>query len=628
METFERAKELFLQGVAYFEERRFDLAEAKFHESLTLVPDRISTLTNLAATLIERRDLEAARELCLKVISIDANAADAWHYLGVIDCEQSNDAGAVEKFDRALAVDQDQPAVHNNRGMTLRKLGRLKEALASYDRALELKPDFAEAYYNRGQVLREMGRLEETCACYEQALKLRPDYEYLYGSWLHARMMLCDWSGLDNHIKELGTRIEMGEKVTPPFPVLALSPSLSLQRKAAEIWVKSACPENGALGPTPRRSKSGEIRIGYYSADFRTHVVSSLTAGVFELHDRDRFEIFALSHGEDTKDPMRLRLESAFDEFIDVQNKPDAEVARLSRDLGIDIAVDLGGHTKDSRTGIFALRAAPIQVNYIGYPGTMGASYIDYIIADRHVVPEGSASGYTEKIAYLPCFQANDDKREVSRKVFSRRELGLPDSGFVFCCFNSNYKITPEVFDIWARILRNVEGSVLFLYADNTSAERNLREAASARRIEAGRIVFGKRLAIPEYLARYRTADMFLDTYPFNGGATVSDALWSGLPVLTWSGQAFASRMAASLLSNLDTTELIAKTREEYVALAVALAREPARLKEVRAKLVHNRLTKHVFNTAAFTRQLEAAYMEMYQRYRAGLPLGHIYVPS
>ena len=286
----------------------------------------------------------------------------------------------------------------------------------------------------------------------------------------------------------------------------------------------------------------------------------------------------------------------------------------------------MGGHTRDRRTGIFALRAAPIQVNYIGYPGTMGASYIDYIIADKHVVPEELKSAYTEKIAYLPCFQANDSERKISEKVFTRRELGLPAAGFVFCCFNNNYKITPGTFDGWMRILANVEGSTLFLYAENVSAEKNLRNEARTRGVDPDRIVFGKRLATSEYLARYRAADLFLDTHPFNGGATVSDALWAGLPVLTWLDESFASRMAASLLSAIDINELIAKTQDQYVALAVALATDPKRLKEIREKLARNRLAKPLFDTAVFTKQIEAAYTEMYERYHAGRPLEHIYV--
>ena len=619
---------LFLEGVAHFEHRQFELAESKFNQSLELVPDRISTMTNLAATLIKLKNFETARDVCQRAVSIDEQCSDAWHYLGVIDSEELNDAAALQKLHTALDLRGDDPAIHNSCGIALRNLGRADEALVCYDRALELDPDFSEAYYNRGQALEDLGRLEETLVCYERVLKLQPEYEYLYGTWLHVKMQLCDWSGLEDHTEKLAANIESGKPLTPPFPVLGLIASSSLQRKAAAIWVDNAHPADNSLGRIPSRSKSGPIRVGYYSADFGPHVVSSLTARLFEMHDRDRFEIIGFSTGRNAAHPMRARLESAFDEFIDVRSKTDVEVARLSRELGVDIAVDLGGHTKDSRTGIFALRAAPVQVNYIGYPGTMGAPYIDYIIADANVVPDELQAAYSEKIAYLRCFQANDPQRKIAEKTFTRRELGIPEAGFVFCCFNNNYKIIPEIFDAWMRILSGVATSVLFLYGGSATAESNLKREAQSRGVSPDRIIFGRRLAIPEYLARYRAADLFLDTYPFNGGATVSDALWAGLPVLTLAGESFAGRMGAALLNAVDMGDLVVGTKERYVSLAVALANESERHTALRQKLARNRLTEPLFDMALFARQVEAAYMEMYQRHHAGLSPEHIFVPA
>ena len=324
---------------------------------------------------------------------------------------------------------------------------------------------------------------------------------------------------------------------------------------------------------------------------------------------------------------MRKRVSAAFDQFIDVRNKSDKDIALLSRNLGIDVAVDLKGFTQDQRPGIFSYRAAPLQVNYLGYPGTMGAKYIDYLIADETLIPEASRQHYSEKIIHLPnSYQVNDRKRAIADKMFSREELGLPSTGFVFCCFNNSYKITPAIFDGWMRILKQVEGSVLWLLEVNSTAVRNLRHEAEARGINAARLIFAKRMPLAEHLARHRAADLFVDTLPYNAHTTASDALWAGLPVLTCMGEAFASRVAASLLNAIHLPELITTTQEQYEARAVELATHPERLQQIKQKLERNRLTTPLFDTKLFTRHIEAAFTRMYERYQAGLPPEHIHV--
>jgi predicted O-linked N-acetylglucosamine transferase (SPINDLY family) len=352
-----------------------------------------------------------------------------------------------------------------------------------------------------------------------------------------------------------------------------------------------------------------------------------LAAGLFESHDRDKFEVYAFSFGTDTKDEMQIRLEAAFDKFIDVESKTDKEIAELSRQMQIDIAVDLAGFTSGSRTGIFALRAAPLQINYLGYPGTMGADYMDYLIADRQLIPEEAKAHYTERIVYLPSFQANDSKRKISDRVFTREELGLPQSGFVFCCFNNSYKITPSTFDGWMRILKQVNGSVLWLSETNPFATDNLRKEAKARGVDAQRLVFARKIPLlAEHLARHRAAGLFIDTLPYNAHTTASDALWAGLPVLTCTGEALASRVAASLLTAIDLPELVTTTQEDYEALAVELATNPEQLQAIRQKLERNRLTAPLFDTKLFTRHIEDAYTQMVERYQADLAPDHIYV--
>jgi predicted O-linked N-acetylglucosamine transferase (SPINDLY family) len=396
-----------------------------------------------------------------------------------------------------------------------------------------------------------------------------------------------------------------------------------LQAAAAHTWVSDRCPASGALGDFAAHAPHDRLRIGYFSSDFRDHAVSHLMAEVFERHDRSRFELTAFSFGPDTGDAMRRRVSAAFERFIDVRGRSAAEVARLARQLEIDIAVDLNGFTQGGQTNVFAFRAAPLQASYVGFLGTMGADYYDYLIADRAIVPEGARAQYSEKIACLPSYQANDSTRPVPERKFSREALGLPPTGFVYCCFNNNYKITPRTFDGWMRILAAVEGSVLFLYADNDLAPANLRKEASRRGVDPRRLVFGERLPLPDYLARYLAADLFLDTLPYNAGATASDALWSGLPVLTCLGESFAGRVGGSLLAAIGLPELAVPTQEAYEARAIALARDPAALAAIRQRLACNRLSTPLFDTAAFTRHLEAAFRAMHERHEAGLPPEH-----
>ena len=409
-----------------------------------------------------------------------------------------------------------------------------------------------------------------------------------------------------------------------PYPALCKCKG-KLQRFGSATDTRSAPPYPLFLSVL-RRAK---IRIGYFSADYYDHVVMHLMAELFERHDRSKFELIAFSFGPESNDEMRRRVATSFDEFIDVRNKSDKDVALLSRDLEVDIAVDLMGFTANGRPGIFALRAAPIQVNYLGYSGTMGADYIDYIIADPIVIPEESKQYYCEKIVYLPNSYQVNSKRSISDKAFTRAELGLPPMGFVFCCFNSNYKITARVLDCWIRILKKVEGSVLWLFESDAKAASNLRQEVLTRGVNPERLIFAKRLPLlGEHLARYRSADLFLDTLPYNAHATASDALWAGLPVLTCLGETFAGRVAASLLNAIDLPELVTTTPEAYEAFAIELATHPDRLKEIKQKLAKNRLTTPLFDTELFTKHIQTAYIAMYERYHAGLAPCDIYVPN
>jgi predicted O-linked N-acetylglucosamine transferase (SPINDLY family) len=410
-----------------------------------------------------------------------------------------------------------------------------------------------------------------------------------------------------------------GKRTVPPVLSLALLDSLADQRRAAEIMARDK------LAPGPplwrgERYRHERIRLAYLSADFHSHATAVLAAGLFESHDRSRFETIAVSFGPDDASPMRSRLKQGFERFIDVRAKSEAEIARLVRELEVDIAVDLKGYTSDARPAIFSQRPAPIQVNHLGFPGTMGAPFMDYLIADRIIVPEGHKSFYSEQVVWLPdTYQPNDRSREHGEPI-ERASAGLPERGFVFCCFNNSYKIQPPVFDVWMRLLRDVPGSMLWLLEDNAAATQNLKREAAARGIDPGQLVFAARCGQAEHLSRHSLADLFLDTLPYNAHTTASDALWMGLPIITCTGSTFAGRVASSLLAAAGLPELVTDSPDQYEALAFRLARDPSALAAIKSKLAANRHSVPLFDIGRFTGHLEAAYSTMHERHMRGLP--------
>jgi predicted O-linked N-acetylglucosamine transferase (SPINDLY family) len=535
---------------------------------------------------------------------------------------------AIASYDRALAIKPDYPQALYNRGNILRDLKRLPESIDSYNRALALKPDHAEALVNRGVSFKELKRYEEAIASYDRALAAKPNCPFALGHRIRAKMLICEWDRLEEDFQRLEKAIEAGEKPSTPFPVLTTPLSAALQKKCAEIYVRDHYPApTQLLRPSPK-ARRDRVRLGYFSSDLRNHPVAHLIAGLLEHHDRARFDVTAFSLGTPKRDAMRARLETSVDRFIDIGTLSDREVVSLARSHDIDIAIDLNGYTQDSRTGIFALGAASIQVNYLGYPGTMGADYIDYVIADSTIIPEGDRQNYTEKVVYLPdTYQASDCTRIISSRAFTRSECGLPDDGFVFACFNTSYKITPDVFAVWMRLLQKVPGSVLWLPYGNEPAMPNLRREAQNVGVDPTRLVTASFVAEQaDHLARLKLADLIVDTLPYNAHASASDALWAGVPLLTCLGKTFPGRVAASLLKAIGLPELIASDLNAYETVALELAGNPTRLRGLREKLATNRLTHPLFDTARFARNIEAAYVAMRERYLAGLAPDHIAV--
>ena len=625
---------LNIMGVITGQENNHIEALIFFKKAQQIKPDNNLINFNLAKAFSESgNDLEAIKYYKI-AIKLDKNHLGSWINFGKSLHQLKRYNEALSHYDQAIKLKPDFVEAYNNKGNTLQDLKRYDEALSHYDQAIKLKPDFAEAYNNKGNTLQDLKRYDEALSHYDQAIKLKPDYQYLLGKLLHVKMLMCNWQNFKTNVKSLSLQINENKKSSTPFPVLALIDSSSIQRKSSEIWVNDKHPFNSSLGPIFKSRHRDKIKLGYYSSDFNEHAVAYLLAELLELHDKNQFELFGFYFGPTDSSAIHKRVSSSFNQFIDVGLKTDKDIALMSREMGIDIAINLNGFTALARPDIFSFRTAPIQVNYLGYPSTTGAEYMDYIIADRIIIPTESQKYYSEKIVYLPnSYQVNDRKNDIANNIFNKnmftkKELNLPEKSFVFCCFNNSYKITPSTFDGWMRILKAVKGSVLWLLEDSPVARLNLLKEAEARGLNPDRLVFAKRMNLTEHLARHKVADLFLDTLPYNAHTTASDALWAGLPVLTCKGESFASRVAASLLNAIELPELITTTQEQYETSAIDLANNPEKLKAIKYKLESNRSTTALFDTPLFNKHIQAAYRQMYERYQADLPPNNIYIEN
>lgn len=612
------------QGNLFYQAARYEEALSSFERAVALHPGHPDAHVNLGCTLIKLSRHAQALHALDRAIALGGGFADAHCNRGIALAALSRYDEAVASYDKALAMAPQLANAWRGRGSALAQLKRYSAALADFNQTLLLAPGDAKAHAGRAVTLYDLGYVEEAIGSYERALAINSQLDFVFDAWLQARMRLCDWRDFDKNLALLEGSIG-GNRMASPDRLLPLSNSAPLQKRCAETYAAFKYPPETLL-PEPRRSHSaGRIRIGYFSADFFAHATAYLMAGLFERHDRSRFEVIAFCFGSPSEDAMRQRLRDAFDRFIDVSGMTDHEVVALARQLEIEIAVDLKGLTQDARPRVFAMRAAPAQVSFLGYPCTMGAPYMDYLVADRTLVAD--PAHYTEKILFMPhTYQPNDDTRAIAPRTPARTELGLPEQGFVFCCFNNSYKITPPLFDVWMRLLHTVDHSVLWLIDGGEAVIRNLRKEAEARGVAADRVVFAPRMDLADHLARHQAADLFLDTLPYNAHTTASDALWAGLPVLTCMGETFAGRVSASLLNAVGLPELVTQSLQDYEALALELATNPLQLADLRRRFAANRRTHPLFDTALFTRHLEAGYAMIRARLAAGLPPDHLVI--
>jgi protein O-GlcNAc transferase len=639
--------------------KRFSEALAAYDKVLSLDFDSVDAWLGRGNALAELKRCNDALQAFRKALALKSDSVEAWLGSGYAFVELKRFDEALAAYDEALALRPDLPGPWLGRCVAFGAMRRFDDALAANDQALALEPDSAKAWIHRGYVFTELRRFNEALGAYDKALTLEPDspeawqgrgnllvrgklyveaadaykklleidphYPFAKGTLLLLKMLVCDWSETDILIEEIGEDISKGLPSAEPFGWQGISTSPKSLHSCAAIYNRGKFGDDVGPPTSPTAGNHQKIRIGYVSGEFRDHATSHLLAGVFENHDSSRFDIYAFDNGWDDHSEMRRRISRGIANMTDIRRLGDHAAAEAVRRNEIDILVNLNGYFGEERTRIFAMRPAPIQVNYLGFPGTLGARYMDYIVADHTVIPTKDQQFYTEKLVYLPnCYQANDNKKVISPLTFGRSDLGLPENGIVFCCFNNSYKILPTMFDSWMRILRQTDDSVLWLLEDATDATSNLRKEAVARGVSAQRLVFANRLPLADHLSRHRLADLFLDTLPYNAHTTASDALWASLPVLTQVGETFAGRVSASLLKAVGLNELAVHSRDEYEKMAIELAADPIRLATIKNKLQNNRLLFPLFDTPLFTRHIEASYEAMYRRYRSGLPPEHI----
>lgn len=608
------------EGLVLFELGRYQEAIIALAKAINLDPTQQSAQTFLAHTLMALERYDEALQGYEQAIILDKTKPAGYLNLGAALYQLKQYKHAIACFEHAVNLNPaDYEAIYKL-GIAQQEYGLDIDAIESYLTTLKLKPNHVKALNNIGAAYESTKKLDLSIKVRTQAHKLDPNFKWLAGALFHVKQRVCDWTNYDETRSALKEKIESCEPVVTPFTSLAIFDEPSLQKNTASIWIQETCPKSDAIGVLKKPKRKSKINIGYFSPDFREHPVAELIIETIERHDLNQFNVHCFSFKNDTKDLMQQRIAKSSQNYYDVTNHSDREITQLSHELDLDIAVDLAGITQNARTGVFALRAAPIQINYLGYPGTIGAEFIDYIIGDKYITPELYSTQYTEKIVELPFFQANPQRLTDRENTKNRAEYGFGPNDTILCSMNNSYKITPNVFLAWCSILKAVPSSVLWIYAEHELTKANLTKEAKRAGIDTKRITFAGWSPRKEYLNRLSLPDLYLDTYPFNGGTTASDVLSHGLPLLTISGKVYASRMAGSVLTALRMEELICANLNEYIIKATYLAENKTKLVELKQKLLQNLSSTSIFNPTSFTRNLEQAYQAVYQTWEKGFP--------
>ncbi len=608
--------------ISLLRSRNFSEAKSKCSEIENSYINNPEFQNIFAVILFELKDYSKSIEKWKKAIDLNSNYFQAYDNLANAFLNLKKYVEALEYFHKAIKINPSAFHVYNNIGNTLTKLNKYKESLDFYDKAIKIKPDNIYGHIFKGHVLTELGKLSESLECYNSAYIINPEHPLLLGYVVHTKTKICDWDNYGADIDLIKNSLEKGKKATYPFTILTILDSPALQKKTAEIWTEQFEKIYKKSHIKLKNKNKNKIRVGYYSADFRNHATSHLIAEMLEYHDKSKFEIFGFYLGRkiNYEDPWHERVKKSFDKFFDVSSLTEAQISEISIAEEIDIAIDLMAHCNngmENRFGAFVIGCAPLQVNFLGYPGTSGAKSIDYIIADKNLISDENKKFYSEKIIYLPnSYQPNVKKTKISAKNLTKEKLGLPNEKFIFCCFNQHQKINPYIYDIWMSILKKNSESILWLLDDNFYSNKNLLSEAEKRGVSKSRIIFAKRVPLEDHLERIKFGDLFLDTFPYTAHTTCSDALRVGLPVLTLKGNSFASRVASSLLKTIKLEELISKNLGEYEIIANKFVTDSDYLRKIKNKLKENLSKTPLYDSQLFTKNLELAYKKIFENYK------------
>jgi len=599
-----------------------------FNKAISLNPSYSEAYYNLGLAFSKLNEFDSAIQSCNKALSLKPNYPEAYNSLAIIMSQKGKLDEAIKLFNKAILLRPNYSEAYFNIGIVFKKQNKLNEALDSYQKAINLKPNYVESFYNIAIIFEEQGKLNKAINYYDKALLIRPDFDKAQAQKLHQKAKMCDWKTIQQD-KELFSKLGINTNHIPPFTMLSFEDEPRNHYLRSKLYAKKKYLQKQIpFEKVNKISKNKRLRIGYFSADLQNHATMYLASKIFENYNKEKFEIYVYSFGKHLEhDEVREKLKNSVDVFKDVIDLNDKDIAMLARADRINIAIDLKGYTKNSRTGIFAYRAAPIQINFLGYPGTLGANFFDYIIADLTLIPETKKKFYSEEIIYMPhTYQPTSHSSIISNKIFTKSEMNLPNNSFVFCCFNNNYKISPNEFNIWMRILNKVENSVLWLIGSNKWAKQNLIKEAEKHGISNNRLIFANQISHSDHIARLRLADLFLDTFNINAHTTTTDALWAGIPVITKIGNSFASRVAASLLKAVGLPELVVQNEIEYENLILEIASSPRKLLKIKEILTSNKLSKPLFNFEMYISHLEDAYKQVFENYLKGNKVKTIYV--
>ena len=602
-------------GAAATQTGMLDQAVNAYKKAILIKPDYVDAHYNMGIALQDLGDYEKSIKAYKKAISLKPDYADAYCNMGISLHDLGDYNKSVEAYKKAIFFQPDYAQAFNNMGLTFEVQGKLDEAKEAFEKAITLKPDFADAYANMGNIFKDQGKLDLALDAFKQSLDINPKNEGVRVSKLNVQASICDWTGIQQDQK-LIPKLGVSEQHVLPFNIMTFEDSPERNRIRSELYAKNTFTHKPIPISSDPIKKHKRLRVGYFSSDFRMHSLAFIMANIIEAHDKNNFEIYGYSFGPNDSSNLRNKIINSCDVFREVKEVRDKDIALLARQDKLDIAIDLNGYTVLSRPGIFIYRAAPIQMHFFGTTNSCGTDFIDYYISDNIGIPKEHENHFNETIIRLPYWaQASYENNYISDQLITRKDMGLPENGFVFCNFNNNYKLSPIEFDIWMRLLNKVDNSVLWLFKSNKWVEKNLQQEAQKRGVDPNRLVFAEKVPHPIHLARQKLGDVFVDSFNVNAGVTAGDALWAGLPLVTKLGKGQAARTGGMVLASIDMPELITKTEQEYENLLLDLATNPERLSVIKEKLRKNRLSTPLFNLKLFTKHLENGYQQAYQQY-------------